>query len=137
MSVEPGEISVDMVKKLMSLGLTNEQFAAVMLMIADVIDANSTPPALLRHREKGRERAARRRAIMDVSESEWYGLRNAVLRRDGEVCAYCGDTDGPHHTDHVVPLSRGGESALTNLVVACYACNASKRDKLVDEWAGR
>lgn len=137
MKVTPGEISIEMVKRLQDLGLTNEQFVAVMLMIADVIDGNSMSPALLRHREKGRERAARRRAIMDVSESEWYGLRNAVLRRDGQVCTYCGDTDGPHHIDHVVPLSRGGLSVLSNLVVACYACNASKRDKLVEEWASR
>jgi len=137
MKVPPGEISVEMVKKLHELGLTNEQFAAVMLMIADVIDANSVPPALARMRERNRERAARRRAIMDVSEAEWYGLRGAVIHRDGEVCAYCGDTDGPHHIDHVVPLSRGGQSTLDNLVVACYACNASKRDKLVEEWAGR
>lgn len=39
--------------------------------------------------------------------------------------------------DHVIPVSRGGAHAPDNLVAACYSCNASKGNKLVDEWTDR
>ncbi len=32
--------------------------------------------------------------------------------------------------DHVVPESKGGRSAASNLVLACERCNKSKKDKL-------
>jgi 5-methylcytosine-specific restriction endonuclease McrA len=34
--------------------------------------------------------------------------------------------------DHVIPESKGGTSALTNLVLACYRCNNEKGDRV--EW---
>ena len=66
--------------------------------------------------------------------AEWRELRAAVFERDGYVCTYCGvDTDAPH-CDHVMPVSRGGSSALDNLTTACPRCNLSKGSKTVDEW---
>lgn len=123
------------IKRLMRIGLTNEQFGQVVLILADVAEMAS--PDLERVREGSRRRAARRRARQDVSEAEWYSLRAEAFERDGYACTYCGDTDGPHEVDHVVPLSRGGASTIENLTVACRSCNASKKDKLVSEWAGR
>lgn len=61
-------------------------------------------------------------------------LRGIVLTRDGEVCAYCGSTEGPFHVDHINPLSRGGDNDLSNLCVACAPCNMSKGAKSVEEW---
>lgn len=63
-------------------------------------------------------------------------VRKAVFLRDGRVCQYCGDTDGPFALDHVFPASRGGPSTEDNLVVACVSCNGSKRDKTPEEWKG-
>lgn len=63
-------------------------------------------------------------------------VRDAVMARDGEVCRYCRTTNGPWHLDHVLPASRGGESTVENLVVACISCNLSKRDMTPDEWLG-
>lgn len=40
-------------------------------------------------------------------------------------CIYCG-SDGPLLMDHVVPLGRGGDNSLANVVPACDSCNASK-----------
>ena len=57
------------------------------------------------------------------------GLRFAVLRRDGFRCAYCGrgETDGVKlHIDHLVPVARGGQTELDNLVTACQDCNLGK-----------
>lgn len=125
----------DLVRRLLKVGLPDDQFAQVMLILADAFESGGNAE-LTRIRENGRKRAARRRALMDVQEPDWYALRGHVLDRDGEVCRYCGDTDGPHHIDHVVPISRGGTSHPDNLAVACQRCNSSKQDKLLEEWGG-
>jgi 5-methylcytosine-specific restriction endonuclease McrA len=47
-------------------------------------------------------------------------------------CFYCA---APYeHTDHVVPLFRGGNHERSNLVPACGPCNDSKGYKLLSEW---
>ena len=58
-------------------------------------------------------------------------LRRRVYARDGKVCRYCGATSGPFQIDHVRPVSREGSSDLSNLVVACRACNRAKGAKLL------
>ena len=51
-----------------------------------------------------------------------------VFLRDEWRCQYCGD----HHKtqeltfDHVIPRSRGGRTAWTNVVAACQECNSFK-----------
>jgi 5-methylcytosine-specific restriction endonuclease McrA len=35
--------------------------------------------------------------------------------------------------DHVVPHARGGDNALTNLVVACAPCNCARMDYTLEE----
>jgi hypothetical protein len=57
------------------------------------------------------------------------GLRFAVLRRDGFRCAYCGRGEAERvrlHIDHLVPVARGGKTAIDNLVTACQDCNLGK-----------
>lgn len=53
-------------------------------------------------------------------------LRVRVFRRDGNRCRYCRSCDGPFELDHVVPVSMGGSSRMSNLVVACRRCNQRK-----------
>lgn len=36
--------------------------------------------------------------------------------------------------DHVIPLIRGGETTVENLVICCYFCNAGKRDAICGRW---
>lgn len=55
----------------------------------------------------------------------WAEIRNAVLLRDGAVCAYCGSTENLH-IDHVLPVFRGGSPELENLQVLCRSCNLSR-----------
>jgi 5-methylcytosine-specific restriction endonuclease McrA len=45
------------------------------------------------------------------------------------VCHYCGKRVGAGALtmDHVVPVSRGGESRKGNVVPACEACNKGKK----------
>ena len=60
----------------------------------------------------------------------------ADLKRDTQVCAYCGDpfTRSERTIDHVVPVCRGGAHTLDNIVVACRACNESKGIKSLEDW---
>ncbi len=61
--------------------------------------------------------------------------RNGVLLRDNQTCQYCGATPGRAGLtlDHVIPRSRGGETAWDNVVAACKACNARKGDQTPEE----
>lgn len=36
--------------------------------------------------------------------------------------------------DHVIPVGRGGPNVLSNLVIACAPCNASKCNRTIEEW---
>lgn len=60
-----------------------------------------------------------------------------VFERDGQVCRYCGDTDGPFHIDHIVPWVICREHTPENLTVSCASCNWSKGGKTLGEWMGR
>lgn len=58
-------------------------------------------------------------------------LRALVLMRDGARCQLCGAEARQGallHVDHVVPWSKGGETALINLRVLCHVCNIGKSD---------
>ena len=59
----------------------------------------------------------------------------ALFRRDQNMCLYCGNhfDNIALSRDHVVPLSRGGEDAWTNVVTACKRCNARKGSLLPNE----
>jgi 5-methylcytosine-specific restriction endonuclease McrA len=49
----------------------------------------------------------------------------------GKRCYWCGcELNGTYHADHYIPLSRGGSNAIENIVIACPACNLSKKDRL-------
>ena len=62
-----------------------------------------------------------------------------LFARDGYSCQYCGRFAAQLRSresltrDHVVPLSRGGTNAWTNVVTACSACNTRKAHHLPDE----
>lgn len=60
-------------------------------------------------------------------------VRNAVYKRDGKRCRYCG-TDCIDSIRaktritlyHIIPECRGGTKTIDNLVVACNRCNVKK-----------
>jgi hypothetical protein len=62
--------------------------------------------------------------------NRWKELRLSVFRRDNYVCAYCGyKTDKPE-CDHIIPMSKGGDSSYENLITSCKKCNRAKSNKL-------
>jgi 5-methylcytosine-specific restriction endonuclease McrA len=59
--------------------------------------------------------------------------RRVLFARDGWRCAYCGERNGRLTLDHVVPRSRGGNSAWDNVVTSCAPCNLRKGNRLPEE----
>lgn len=57
--------------------------------------------------------------------------KRGVLRRDGFVCAYCGDK--ANTVDHVKPKSKGNPATWLNSVAACQPCNNRKGSKSLEE----
>lgn len=58
-------------------------------------------------------------------------LREAIKRRDGYCCQNCGLSiwDEAHlllEIDHIIPVSRGGQSVPANLQTLCWQCNRRK-----------
>lgn len=62
-------------------------------------------------------------------------LRYTILKRDGFRCKICGRTadDGIKlHVDHIIPVSKGGETVPNNLRTLCETCNWGKSDEIED-----
>lgn len=53
-----------------------------------------------------------------------------------DTCRYCQQPTPPEArtADHRIPLARGGAHSASNLVMACFACNSSKRDLTEEEF---
>lgn len=54
---------------------------------------------------------------------------DAVYRRDGGRCVYCGSVENLH-LDHIIPFSRGGATNVENLQLLCQKCNLEKSNKI-------
>jgi 5-methylcytosine-specific restriction endonuclease McrA len=61
--------------------------------------------------------------------------RKAVLARDAWTCQYCGHQATGLTVDHVLPRSRGGQSAWDNIVASCAPCNRRKGNRTPHEAA--
>lgn len=66
--------------------------------------------------------------------------RNELLDRDDWTCKQCGikvhdrnkgmwNDEFKAHIDHIIPISKGGDSTYENLQVLCRSCNLRKSDK--------
>lgn len=55
-------------------------------------------------------------------------IRFEVFKRDNFACQYCGAVP-PFvllQVDHIIPVSKGGENGIDNLITACQPCNIGK-----------
>jgi len=89
------------------------------------------PKFRLYHRSKARERKARERGSTTLMLSPDQLWRRWV--QFDHCCAYCG-TNGDLHMEHVIPISKGGEHHLGNIVPACQRCNYSKHTLEAQAW---
>lgn len=62
--------------------------------------------------------------------------REAVYNKMHGRCAYCGDPVplSAMQVDHVVPLRKGGEDTLDNMLPACRSCNHYKSTLTVEQF---
>lgn len=89
------------------------------------------PSYRLYHRSKSKRRKAQERGSRTVMLSP-----DQLWRRWVEFdhrCAYCG-AEGDLQVEHVIPISKGGEHHLGNIVPACQRCNYSKATNEAEAW---
>ena len=63
----------------------------------------------------------------ELGTQRWKDQRLRVLKRDGYICAYCGNE--ATQVDHVISRKAGGGHELENLVACCASCNSAKGAK--------
>jgi 5-methylcytosine-specific restriction endonuclease McrA len=63
-----------------------------------------------------------------------YEVREYLLEKFLRRCAYCGQSGIPLEIEHIVPKSRGGSDRVSNLTLACHACNQAKGDRTAEEF---
>lgn len=71
------------------------------------------------------------------THTSWSRLRKIIKKRDGEICTYCQKHAPNGATDHIMPLSRGGDDSLENLTWSCQSCNSAKQDRTPEEFEMR
>lgn len=62
-------------------------------------------------------------------------VRFEVFKRDSFTCQYCGKSapDVVLEVDHIIPVSKGGDNDISNLITACFDCNRGKSNKKLTE----
>lgn len=55
-----------------------------------------------------------------------YEVRQYLLERWGRQCSYCGTNSVPLQIEHICPRVHGGTNRISNLCLACKACNLAK-----------
>lgn len=66
------------------------------------------------------------------SADEWL----AVCAEFDNKCAYCGK-EGKLTADHIIPVSKGGASYISNIIPVCKSCNSSKNNSKLEDWYPR
>lgn len=82
------------------------------------------------HRAQGALRTARYKAKKSgleatLTEEQWKAIKALFQQK----CIYCGKRTRRLEKEHVVPVSKGGNLTLHNIVPACRPCNAKKATK--------
>lgn len=83
------------------------------------------------NKEKRRESGHKRRLL---EKAKSFSISAKDLKRILSMpCYNCGSRQNITY-DHVVPMSRGGNHGIGNMMPLCSSCNSSKGTKLLIEW---
>lgn len=78
---------------------------------------------------KQKRLALKKSLYANFSTIDWKNTQNYFEYK----CAYC-DSNEKLTQDHFVPLTKGGEYTINNIIPACGRCNFSKHNKDFFEW---
>ena len=65
-------------------------------------------------------------------ELQGYEVREYILEKCDRKCSYCGAVNIPLEVEHIIPKSTGGSNCVSNLTLACRACNRKKGNQSVE-----
>lgn len=66
-----------------------------------------------------------------------YEVREYLLEKWQRKCAYCGAENVPLEIEHIHPKSLGGTNRISNLALACHACNQKKGNRPLTEFLAK
>jgi hypothetical protein len=72
--------------------------------------------------------------LYQQGELAGYEMREYLLEKFNRTCVYCGAKNVPLQVEHVVPKAKGGSSRISNLTLACNACNKAKGTLSLEEF---
>lgn len=67
-------------------------------------------------------------------ELQGYEVREYLLEKWERRCAYCSAENIPLEVEHIHPRSRGGSDRVSNLTIACHACNQAKGNQSIQDF---
>jgi 5-methylcytosine-specific restriction endonuclease McrA len=91
-----------------------------------------TKPKVLKNKN-GTARIVRA-SYSSLESGSWWDMRASVIKRDGGRCrvrkngAACGAPAKEVH--HVIPLSRGGSTTMSNLISICESCHKQRHNHI-------
>lgn len=72
--------------------------------------------------------------LYQQGELQGYEVREYLLAKWNRKCAYCSVENVPFEVEHIQPKSKGGSDRVSNLTIACHACNQSKGNQDIREF---
>jgi len=72
--------------------------------------------------------------LYQQGELAGYEMREYLLEKFNRTCIYCGAKNVPLQVEHVVPKALGGSNRISNLTLACDACNKAKGTLPIEEY---
>jgi len=77
-----------------------------------------------RHCARERKRYLSKMTNSTLTHDQW----QEILKAYDYKCAYCGTSKKKLTQDHIIPISKGGEHTVQNVIPACMRCNREKWD---------
>ncbi|MEG4967250.1 RNA-guided endonuclease IscB [Microcoleus sp. B6-A1] len=66
-----------------------------------------------------------------------YDIREYLLNKWDRKCAYCGVINTPLQVEHIHPKAKGGANRISNLCLACDACNKKKGTQDIEQFLSK